>query len=540
MDTELDNADALVAIQGELITISLPHPTEDRFSMAWRIKVEHGGTLPAGVATLRLPRSEMEVSFDYRQSASLVAITVPFGFGTVGSDDEDDLIQSLMEQGGFGSIERSMLRVLFGDDTVRALHDGPRIDTFVRRRASWKQIGRVARTQASLRDRRIPVDGLWALEMAIELHEQGEFELQQWASTLAVSARPALQLMKPSWTEWLQPATVSRLQHVFVRAQRADFDELGPLEENLRARAENDLIGDMERIMAVEASLGSDGDDHDDGLDFDSEAMEFLTGGPSLFATRSRVRTPVLDSTRGAGEQWLHGRFLDEDTATALGLRNPQYLVRGQQLLVRLGFDGSVPAELTARLSIRATTDTGLLAASGAGFRIDESTETLLTAELLMPPGVQGSKLTVVVGADLPFGPLRMDDIDRERRLLKSRTDIERRCEGSSNVAEAAGATVAHLIGNDRVSSQTPMSAVLGDIPDDPVQLRGARSVALMMRANADAAEFEQRRRALQHRLDDLSIPELELLALAAARAGLKEVSVDLARASLELLSAGF
>jgi hypothetical protein len=529
--TESDPKRVRIDLDAELVATPRPYLDGIAYTLEWHIEAGGSVPMPAGVAELRVPTTDFTAAFDYSDPSRLVRVVVPFGDAVVGESDDDDLWLQLLSAGRLASVDDALLRLMFGDELVRRLHLSNRVAMSVASSEQLVGLGRIALSMSSLERRGVRMDGLWSMEIATLVHGLGSDDLGFWFDVLVRESVPAAQFMDESWIDWLNGAEAP-LHQLFVRARSDGMSELGPLASALDAIAEQRVLEESNRII----------DDAAEALSLRAvsstrsarpESREFETG----IAASDDLDLLHKRASSTQAYRWSPGELAAD--AEQFGLANAEFRVDSGQLHVRVErADVDMPISLSQRVMVRASTRDGDLVASASGLRESPDDRLFLSADLLIPESLTQDDVTVVIGRKLPFRAVTSPEFEH-LELVRNQQEVVDADRLRQPVGEVNGPFVAEVVAAAFAANAEGRPAVNRPIDDeDESALSGARSIAMTLGRAAEAAAFERRRRRLQTRLDELSIPELDYLAAAAARSGDRDTARVLAKSSMAMLVA--
>ncbi len=520
---------SMVLFRAELFADPLPYTEDVTYELSWTIERVEDIDLHAGVAELRPSGRALTAEFDYSDVAQLVGCAVPFGRVVVDESDDDDPWTQLIEGGSMNPTDSSLVTVLFGADFVAHLHRSNFFTVAISPQPSWATLGRIALGQSTLRRQHHPIEGLWSLELASLVGQlRAGSPLEPWREELLFRAGPALAVLDAGWTDRFDAASLNELRGLVdhIRAQDSARD-LGPLATHLLGKAEDELMDELENIV--------------------NRASVELTAQPTFRGVRPVGGNVESDLVYMGATRALQGREESESIwqpaqidaeAHEFGVLVAEWKLTDSRLAVRVEGGFGLPTGLLARTSVRVTTGPDHLVAGSSGLAFDPATETF-TAELLVPEEVDQSDLTVVVGRDLPMEPCDIDRFNRRQHIREGQDRIDAERLGQ------ADAVTDHTIPNRPFVAEMLRRGFSGGddvVPTHQIDsgdswaLSGARSLAATLGREAEAASWERKRRLLNERLDELGIDELELLALAAARAADRETANTLLDGAQELM----
>lgn len=502
------------------------------YRLSWTLRAWFGSEteLPAGAAFLRPSGSDLEATFDYREPATMISCSIPYGtvedpdpHGTVEDLDDDTerdgLWDRLLQEGLFSPIDDALVQALFGDEVKKQMLTNHRFEASVEPsvRRSWAIAGRIAVAQTALRRRCEPLDGLWALELAGLVDDLGSAEpLRSWARELLERAAPILKVLDMPWlgTHTANPP-IAGLKRLFVRAREIDSSrDVGLLARDLKDEDESSLLQELATLLNDSGALSASASERilvtSRRSVFDEPALSGASGPRFLGDTPQPVWQPAL---------------IDQ-SAKAAGVTAARWLIDGGQIVIEALGDSAVPALIQEALMVRVT-DGDHLVAAGLGLTSREESSTLLTTTLTLPP-TTFADITVVLGRELPVDACSADWFDRQEQIY----DEQNMQDAYSGVGQTR--FVVELLRDSFIHSLPRV--IEHFVSADADALAGARSLASQMGRDAEAAEWELQRRKLQVRLDQLQIRELETLAIAAGMQGQHETAMHLAVDARELL----
>jgi len=500
----------------------IPHPGIDviTYDLLWRLVVNGGDTSagPAGTADLHLPGGATAV-FDYADPSRLLTLALPYG--TVEAREGDDAGPGdFVGLGAFETGAAELIDALFGPEVRHHLETAAQLTQtlLVAPLPTWLVAGRIALVQTYLDYQCEPLDGLWALEVAARVSELAHTPaLLTWAGQLLGDARAALDLLDDRWPERVPMNDEGRRRLQLDLWTCADLGgyELGALARRFR-HDRNELIEGAEvwreshipdppygRLAAVGARVSTDKPPWGTGHSLDTRA------GPTV---------------------------LIDHSAAVLVAGDPLATVEESQLAVTVWLNNELQDDsLERRLMVRATDGNGRLVAAGLSMRAVNPSK--LTCQLTLPPAVAPSDLTVVVGRHLPLAAFTPQGFHTRQATHFSvqLVDALRMGEPAPTLRSSAASSWekagrAHMAdGVDRLPIQPPFlpevlqTADIANVdrdPPDTTAMQGLRSLAWSFGHVARAAQLEARRLKSGGDPGELTVRQLDALALAAAAQG--------------------
>lgn len=405
------------ALEARLVLEPVASPMGVRGRLTWELAVDQGVAAagPAGAALLDL-LGGVRVSCDYADPSRLLQVDVPAGW----IDEISDAGPPVDHQ-ELADADLQLVEALLGDEAatmLRSTTDGETL-AWVEAKPTWDIVGRIALAHQMLADRDQPVGGLWALELAELLAELGGGAVADaYREELLAAAEPSLGLLPASLVDRaLEEA--APLGHLLLVASRRAGRGLGPLSEALAARNADAAVEEAMRIVGEVAPAAAPGlrrparpTPADDGpLHMGGEASIFhgalpqFRGAPAAPATSAEL---LVDHT---------ARLLVAGATATVG---PDQ-AGGETLTVRYNARLAAAAGPLARLDVLVTGRDGLVAASVSA---DEGADGFVV-HLALPPSARGERLDVVVGRNLPIGPLEAYGFHERQAIHATRRAVD-------------------------------------------------------------------------------------------------------------------
>jgi len=353
--------------------------------LVWQLCFESARPVsPAGLVALRLPDGS-QLWADYSEPEVIHFLEVPFGL----LDDEIHDEGPLAPHGRFEGRSASQLEALLGAGAVSALssaeHDEVTFDA--KPSVSLELLGRAAVLRAIAKREGVPLDGLWALELATFLDRRISPDIAQLRDELIDRCRGVAAVIDDDWLRSLDPRV--------ERDLRRKLHNVGLVEElPALSRAPEEMIDPL-------ALLGS-------------------VGGHTLGVSDDRtlfVHYSCQGSVQGATQE-----------------------LKGGVLTVRIELTPSAPVGYPGVLDVRVSTNGSLVAAALSCTAAEDGRA---TATLRLPPGLGLERICTLIGVGLDMygfdeAWIRGDAIEH---AVRSALDVHRvggdPTEVATHVAEA-------------------------------------------------------------------------------------------------------